>query len=104
MTDTWVEERRDILRDALGCENDEGYGCECCPWRPAAYAALAELARLASIALPALSEYRYLVHLYRGNNNDLHFDRLADKAAVDHAAALQLVGWPTSATAADAAS
>lgn len=52
----------------------------------------------------ALSEFRYLVHLYRGTNHDPHFDRLADKAVSDHAAASQRVGWSASTPAADAAS
>lgn len=32
-----------VIAEALGCENDEGFGCSCCPWRPSAYAALAAL-------------------------------------------------------------
>lgn len=43
MTDAWTRERFAMIHDALGCENDEGYGCECCPWRKDAYAALEDL-------------------------------------------------------------
>lgn len=47
-TRTWAAAT--VLSDYLACENDVGYGCDCCPGRMQAYDALARLAAVCDAA------------------------------------------------------